>query len=323
MKILYIIGNGFDINLGLNTRFTDFYKYYLDVESNSDKVKLLKKEIDKNIENWSDLEVAFGQFTKQLSTTEEFDEVFEDILTHLSNFILLEDEKIQIEDTSKFYSSLAFPELYLPLADMNTIADFKKKWVNVSQTIHIATLNYTKSFEKFIDIGDNIINTTSGKGSYVKSIIHIHGYANDRMILGVNDHSQIGNEEFREDVDVLESLLKPICNRVYKHTEDSQTLSIIGESNLICIFGSSLGVTDNHWWQAIGDRLRYKETKLLIFVRRSRINPIVGFRFGRIEREIKNQFIERANIKEENIEAVRSKIIVAVNTTLFNEVKSY
>jgi len=323
MKILHIIGNGFDLNLGLNTRFSDFYKYYLGEESKNESVNLLKKEIGDNIENWSDLEIAFGEFTQKLSSTAEFDDVFEDILTELSKYILSEDEKIRIEDSSKFYSSLAFPELYLPTADKNTVTEFKNKWNNISQEIHIATLNYTKSFEKFIDIGDNIINTPNGKGSFVRSIIHIHGYADDRMILGVNDHSQIGNEEFRENVDVLESILKPICNRVYKHTEDSETESIIRQSNLICIFGSSLGKTDNYWWQLIGNRLTHQETKLIIFVRRSSINPIVQFRFGRIEREIKNQFIERANIDEENIERIKSKIIVAVNTTLFSEVKSY
>jgi len=30
MNIIYIIGNGFDINLGLKTRYVDFYKWYVD-----------------------------------------------------------------------------------------------------------------------------------------------------------------------------------------------------------------------------------------------------------------------------------------------------
>ena len=29
MKVVYLIGNGFDLNLGLKTSYSDFYTYYL------------------------------------------------------------------------------------------------------------------------------------------------------------------------------------------------------------------------------------------------------------------------------------------------------
>ena len=47
MNITYIIGNGFDINLGLKTRYVDFYKWYVDRnrESTPDVVKVFRNEI--------------------------------------------------------------------------------------------------------------------------------------------------------------------------------------------------------------------------------------------------------------------------------------
>ena len=32
MKVVYLIGNGFDLNLGLKTSYSDFYTYYTAVQ---------------------------------------------------------------------------------------------------------------------------------------------------------------------------------------------------------------------------------------------------------------------------------------------------
>ena len=47
MQILYIIGNGFDLNLGLETSYNHFYNYYKAVESDNINVQKLKKNISK------------------------------------------------------------------------------------------------------------------------------------------------------------------------------------------------------------------------------------------------------------------------------------
>ena len=42
MKIVYLIGNGFDLNLGLKTSYRDFYKKYIKQKSNSEIVENFK-----------------------------------------------------------------------------------------------------------------------------------------------------------------------------------------------------------------------------------------------------------------------------------------
>lgn len=76
MKITYIIGNGFDINLGLRTGYENFYNWYIGQSSkkDSDVVKKFKNEINNYIEkkgteiNWSDLESGLGKYSSEVST---------------------------------------------------------------------------------------------------------------------------------------------------------------------------------------------------------------------------------------------------------------
>lgn len=66
MQILYIIGNGFDLNLDLKTSYNDFYKYYETVESKNPNVQKLKEHISKTYDSWADLELALGDYTQHL-----------------------------------------------------------------------------------------------------------------------------------------------------------------------------------------------------------------------------------------------------------------
>ena len=66
MNILYIVGNGLDIQYGLKTKYSDFYEYQLPIykekNSNENYSNIIYDNIlidqDTNWENWSDLELA-------------------------------------------------------------------------------------------------------------------------------------------------------------------------------------------------------------------------------------------------------------------------
>lgn len=44
MTITFLIGNGFDINIGMATRYKDFYKYYVNLPSECDLIESLKEK---------------------------------------------------------------------------------------------------------------------------------------------------------------------------------------------------------------------------------------------------------------------------------------
>ena len=64
MNITFLIGNGFDLNLGLKTSFSDFLKVYKEPQAgDSDVIKKFKSYFLKDENLWSDAEMAFGKIT--------------------------------------------------------------------------------------------------------------------------------------------------------------------------------------------------------------------------------------------------------------------
>lgn len=58
MNITFLIGNGFDINLGLNTRYSDFYPYFIEKSS---ETNMIRKWLQKDELLWADLEEQIGK----------------------------------------------------------------------------------------------------------------------------------------------------------------------------------------------------------------------------------------------------------------------
>lgn len=321
MKILFIIGNGFDINLGMKTRYLDFLENYKSIDTESELLNKLKNTISTKLKDWSDLELALGQYTEHLNSLDEVDEVVNDIGEKLSNYLLNEEKKIDYNKVNgqKLHDYLMYPENTLPRADINNINDFKEKWINHHWYINIITLNYTRVLENLLqdDIENVILKVRENKAQItLQGIEHLHGYVKNRMIMGVNDKSQIINPSFHDNQDILETLIKSQCNKAQKHTIDDLCVQQINEANLICIFGSSIGETDNMWWEIIGERLK-KDCQTIIFTKCEDIDPRISYVKARKERALKRLFLTRTKLSEEDKLSIEDKIYVGVNTKMF------
>lgn len=324
MNILFILGNGFDINLGLKTRYSDFYEYYQTQESKNLSITKLKENISKDLKNWADLELALGKYTLNISSLEEFDVVFEDIGEKLSEYLQQQEDLFDFSkvDLKKIYKYLAFPERTLLAADEEYINDFKNKWANSQWSVNIFTLNYTRIIERLIEEEKTplaIGNHHQNHAIYLHKTEHIHGYLDNRMIIGVDDISQISNSSFHENQDILEAIIKSNCNQAQKHNVEKLFKNQILSSNLICIFGSSIGDTDKVWWKSVGEQLK-KDCHLIIYDRCEEIPLRKGYLKARREREIKDLFLSKTNLNDEEKQKVRNKIIVAVNSLMFSNV---
>lgn len=320
MNILFIIGNGFDLNLGMKTSYRDFYDYYQSKESQSSIIIKLKEEIKSEMKNWSDLELSLGEYTKNLKSTAEFDKVFEDIVDSLAEYLQKEEDSFDFSSIlrKKFFDFLSFPERSLLPADRNEIDSFKERWKNHPCGLDIITFNYTQSLEKLLGEKqkDVEINAHNRIPTRLKGLEHIHGYVNNRMILGVNDKSQISNISFRENIDVLEAIVKSDCNKSQRHNVDKKCMGQISNANLICIFGSSLGETDNLWWNMICNHLK-GDCKLIIFDRCEDIDPRRAYKKARKVRDVKDMFLLKAKLTKEEKEKVGHSIFVGLNTDMF------
>ncbi len=325
MKILYILGNGFDLNLGMKTSYKDFYDYYKSIISTNENIEKLKKNISNNYKNWSDLEYALGQYTDEFKTVEDFDVVFEDIGEKLAEYLKTEEDKFKPEtiNQEKFFKDLVKPEEYLLPADKISLNNFKSKFNNGNWDINIFTFNYTRTIEKIIENKKNIklgYHPVGTASAILSSIEHIHGYVDERMVLGVNDVSQLKNKEFHNNIDVLEAIIKEKCNKAYRHTIDNQFTTKIQQANLICIFGSSIGDTDNMWWKLIGQKL-INEIPIIIFTKGEEvISARIGYKNNRTERKMRKYFLNKTKLSDEEKEKFGNNIYVVIDSPIFKDI---
>lgn len=323
MQILYFIGNGFDINLGLKTSYHQFYQHYKTLISSNKNVNKLKSEISDNSEFWSDLELALGEHTKHIKTVDDLDEIIFDLKEELAKYLANEEKKLDSVNfnQNQLNDYLNFPERTLLLTDIEELTESKKKWINHQWDIDIVTFNYTKTMEKVLsDKYKNVQIGVHGKDVAIqlREIIHIHGYIDREMVLGVNDISQIKNPIFHDSQDAIEAIIKTDCNRANKNGIDRKLIAKIKRANFICIFGCSLGSTDVKWWELIGERLK-DDCILLIFKRGQDINLQNRNLIGRQERAERKKFLSMTKLTEEEKLEVNSKIFVGVNTRMFSK----
>ena len=121
MNVTFLIGNGFDLNLGLKTRFRHFYDYYLKLKSPNQTVEKFKIALNENLENWADLEVALGEYALNFDKASEknFIALLDDIQDALAEYIDQEDVEFTLteEDRKKIYKDIIAPESYLTLRE--------------------------------------------------------------------------------------------------------------------------------------------------------------------------------------------------------------
>lgn len=325
MNIVFMIGNGFDLNLGLKTSYQSFYDFYTkkDLKDLLDErvIEELKNNIKSDIETWSNLELSLGQYTSSLVSENDVDAIIFDIVDKLCVYLEKEQDKIDYSqlDRKVFFDDLLNPEQYLPQRDQNELMAWKQKWNNNPKIdLHILTFNYTKTIEKII--GKEIFNIDIGlknnKTVILKGVEHIHGFIDERPVLGVNGVDQIRNEEFRQSQEVIEVIVKPIYNQELGHTRDDYCVQQINNANLICVFGSSIGETDKKWWSEIGNRVG-DACRLIIFKRAPATTPTRPIIEVRERRYIVDKFLSMTNLSEQEKENAKQSIYVGINADIF------
>lgn len=323
MRLLYIIGNGFDLNLDMATKYVDFCTAYHKVKSTSPTLINLKKNIEKGIENWADLELRPGQYTENISTKQEFDEIFDDLSEQLGIYL----EKIENEttwelvDQEKLKNYLCNPEEYLKANDRERIAVLKDRYRGDKWYVEIVTLNYTRTFERLFN--DKITNVELGKhhngiGISLLNIFHLHGYIDD-LVFGINDLTQLKNQSFHSIKKIANAIVKPNHNRMQGNGIDNILNMRILAANLICVFGSSLGETDKIWWERIGQHILKSECELIIFIRGKEFKKL-SHRKSELEDDVKNLFFERAGLSDDEKTQVEERVYVRAWTKMFSDI---
>lgn len=273
MRLTYLIGNGFDIGLGLNTRYQDFLDTYLSVSGSTALLSQFKNHIDKDRETWSDAELAFGQlpFSELDSNVENtFRICFRDFLGGLRKYLRKEDARLDRklitgEMRNQFrhalielikHVSLRHRRLYLSI-----FGDARSQSV-----VNCINFNYTYAFDdlfcapsseeskEFVYKDDEIGRE---RNFIIGDCVHVHGDLNPgRFLFGVNNVEQITDDKFSDISSKFGYLIKPRMAKEGGCTFYRAAESLLSRSDVVVLFGLSYGETDSAWWNAIASRVK-------------------------------------------------------------------
>lgn len=336
MNITFLIGNGFDLSLGLKTRYTDFYKFYKEKSTADANINKLKIDIDGNSETWADAELALGQYTQNFSqnTISYFNNCYDDFSINLSKYLKSEEDKIanitnNTNCSNEIKNGISRLVIEFPNLLRKGQADIVNNLINhTPEMCHYEFLNfnYTNCFDKCLatlgassqTISYHTCNNTR-YGNSIDNLIHIHGTTTEDMIFGVNDESQIANKDLLKDRLLRQSLIKPVANEASKQERDKQGTNMINESRIVCVFGMSLGKTDTIWWNRIGKWLQSNNmNQLIIMDYCPNYQPILLKNFIREEEKIQNLFLDYTDFDDSVKENLMKRIHIIINEHLFN-----
>ena len=324
MNILFLLGNGFDRNLKMDTSYEAFYKNAYQVQSSDNPLikdikSVIEDDIQNGLKNWADLELALGKHTSKLKDREEFDIVFDDIREKLAVYIS-QQESPYIFDTSmrdRFLKDMRFPYNFLTAGEKNSFTQFISNFSSSLISVNAISFNYTHSLERIIDDKNKSIKIETNEKipSFFREIAHIHGFTDNRFILGVDNIEQIANETFKTDEDILNSIIKPRLNNLAQHLCDERCKKLIDNAHIICLFGLSIGETDKTWWEYIGKRLQKGYAKLIIFWKGKEISPILADKELRAKNTIKERFLSMNPLSVK--QSISQYIHIAYNSEIF------
>ena len=323
MNVLYILGNGFDKAQGMATSYPEFYKYLTEnIKSGSPLLEKMKSAITENTILWSDMESGLGEFTSATNNAEEFDDFYFELSEHLQNYLKEENEKFTPSDKlkNKFQSDFTTVSKYLDALDKERYNTFINRHSFSSKDISVITLNYTDTLEKILGLSPNITTKGFGGNTNLRNLIHVHGRLGESIIIGVNDETQMDNEDFRDNDDIKDCMIKLQSNRIMKETRHIQCENMIANANIIVLMGVSLGETDLYWWELIGKNLINRKNLALIqhIYNQGAILPTQMQKRGRLERSQQNLIMQKMGIKEENwTDELRERLFFTVNAPIF------
>lgn len=332
MKVTFLIGNGFDIGIGMRSKFSDYFPVYIS-QSKNKKISLkgLADHIAQNEDNWSYFERQLGHYTNEfiLETQKIFVDQVKDFEKGFMVYLKGQEKKLSFEN-NQMIAHRMIDALLTFYSDNNlprqSVQDISKIYSILSKeniTYNFINFNYTSVLKKCLDtIPQKIVcKRKISNNEYVDKIgqiVYVHGCSDKYPIMGVNDASQISNKELATDDRFVRYIVKPVLNQCLRQNNDTDADKLIEESTIICIYGMSLGETDKQWWNKILVWLHNNPNRQLIIFDYDEQYTMTT-QFDRIEKEdaILDKLAEYNNNSTIAVEKLRPRIHIAVHKNIF------
>lgn len=328
MNVVYIIGNGFDLQLGLPTSYSDFYKYYTSLESKTEPIRNLKEAIKDKPLDWSDLEIALGQYTSQVDSVQHFNEAYDDLQKSLCDYILKVDDMMKTGElvinanAKTLENGFMYPERMFGSDVAYTIEgeyEIVSPGLLRGQSIYkanVITFNYTHVIEHVLQ---ELLETHTVTGiRYLNSVQHVHREVvkNQSIWVGVDNEDQIVREEYRTNSEVKCRIVKPwiLANRNRRMVDEAKNL--IMQADMLVLFGASLGLSDLTWAKMVAKKVS-EGVIVMLFIHNDRIYPSDNAKLNDQIR-YREEFVRKMSDYGANV-SDDSRIFVEINSSIFTD----
>ncbi len=323
-KVTFIIGNGFDLNCGLKTRFSDMYPSYTQIHSENPAIEDFKKNIrdeeSLHFTRWSDFEMGMARYAEKWNCEEELLACLEDFTTHMIHYIDNEQKAFseRINGRARLYASRelidSISAFYKALPHNDPVRRFDALLKDGIVEIDFLIFNYTSVFDALLSAALANADTAHMRIKY-HAPVHIHGMLNG-PVLGVDNEQQLHLSNYQLSPSGRRAFIKPWYNKEYDSAKLQSSLNIIRDSNVICIFGKRFGESDLMWNRAIGDWLSADSAHELVYFDHSASEYISVIPWKRMDYEddTKAKLIDQLN--GEN--SILSQIHVPIGVNIFN-----
>lgn len=319
-SVLFIIGNGFDLRLGMKTSYKHMYDDYVSSESNSENIARFKEflKMDKcnDYENWSDFEMGMADYAATLNTEKELIECVRNFRSHMVKHLQNEYDNINSVFQDKGYTSglvesftdsiHSFYKGHRP-----NIQNLIKSIIDEDNTeYNFITFNYTKTLESLMSL---VFKRTS---VVMNCPIHIHGTLDEGVILGIDNIEQLKNMKYQLSISGKRTFIKPFSNECYDSNRVDLAQKLILNSSIICIYGFSMGESDKVWVDMIKNWL-LEDTNHHLFVNQYDTKKYNRYDYDEImdvEDEKKEIILKLLGIEED----VLDQIHIPVSYDIFN-----
>lgn len=262
MNVTFMIGNGFDLRIGMKTRFVDMYEEYVTSDSATDNIRHFKAVLKADAPNyttWGDFEMAMAWRIKDFETEEDFIECLRDFKQHMKAH--LQHEQYSFENalhinqvvfkkcSDEIMRSLA--EFYRELTP-NVVNEIDRLREGSSLSYRFVSFNYTSVFDYLLP-------------KYYGEVIHIHGTLDEGASVGIDNIEQIAEPPFTITKKFKRAFIKTFFNESYNKKRLQKAEQIIEDSDIICVYGMSLGQSDFSWITKLKNWLLADERHHLIY----------------------------------------------------------
>ena len=247
-KILYIIGNGFDLAHGMKTSYEDFHQWLLDNGESSavNRIESLYPNITNNEGRWCDVESALGSIT--LEETINYDRNFQEC----SDEINCEDSSHKAYRCGENLKNVAdiFPGLLRDWVTSISTKDISPKF-EIIKDAKFLSFNYTRTLEDAYQIKTD-------------NILHIHEtiIGNRPLVVGYGE-ARFEDDEYVSDDDTIDVVLiknllsyyrKPV-DAILKETKPKEWFKGLNEIESVIVYGHSCSKVDKPYFQKVAESI--------------------------------------------------------------------